>query len=239
MYESASDQAEWQQHRQSELERYQQQQLLQQQELDSSLDLTGNEPPAKKGPGRRSKGKQDQPRARKQPAKDSAAKSDTPKPSSRSWEDTKTINLLECWYYRHHDFKTAGKNGAKLAQIWTGVYEKLCDLMPGIKDVFSVKSCKDRVSNIRTKYKHAYDSMLLSGEARPRWVDTELYVKCTDVFGGDPSVNPTAILDDDIPAGKEGAECAMNEDSGTIMDDGRHLWNNKIEGIGNRSRSQH
>ncbi|DBA94907.1 TPA: hypothetical protein ACH3X1_002438 [Trebouxia sp. C0004] len=70
--------------------------------------------------------------------------------------------------------------------------------------------------------------MLLSGEARPRWVDTELYVKCTDVFGGDPSVNPTAILDDDIPAGKEGAECAMNEDSGTIMDDARHLWNNKI-----------
>ncbi|DBA75879.1 TPA: hypothetical protein ACH3X1_010277 [Trebouxia sp. C0004] len=112
-YESASDQAEWQQHRQSELERYQQQQLLQQQELDSSLDLTGNEPPAKKGPGRPSKGKQGQPRARKQPAKDAAAKSDTPKPSSRSWEDTETINLLECWYYRQHDFKTAGKNGAK------------------------------------------------------------------------------------------------------------------------------
>ncbi|DBB05736.1 TPA: hypothetical protein ACH3X1_012337 [Trebouxia sp. C0004] len=128
--------------------------------------LCGNEPPAKKGPGRPSKGKQGQPRARKQPAKDSAAKSDTPKPSSRSWEDTETINLLECWYYRQHDFKTAGKNGAKLAQIW--IYEKLCDLMPGIKDVFSVKSCKDRVSNIRTKYKHAYDSMLLSGEARSR-----------------------------------------------------------------------
>ena len=85
MYDSAADQAEWQQHRQSELEKnQQQQQLLQQQQLDSSLDLTGGEPPAKKGPGRPFKGKQSQPRARKQPAKGSAAKSDTPKPSSRA-----------------------------------------------------------------------------------------------------------------------------------------------------------
>ena len=90
-----------------------------------------------------------------------------------------------------------------------GVYEKLCDLMPGFKDVFSVKFCKDRVSNIRTKFKNAYDSMLVS-EGRPKWVDTELYVKCTDVFGGDPSVNPTTILDDDIPAGACTFLCALS-----------------------------